>query len=253
MTPCPEIVICVRETLDWQDEAAVVAGMLAKFRPKYEAWNDRFNVPYHVFRHRVTEIARENLRRVEGARVVGPDSVPTGALVVPVDDDDWFHPELARHLRDAWEPEKRGYTWERRALEAPPERNPLRWLPPRGRRLLRQADHSVYTCGTNNYAVVNVAGWGDQIASHSAASEFFDAQPERVRHIPRALSLHNRNFSSRTVLGVGGGPISWRRVMRRFRRYRRLYRHARLPAELAWANPYFERMEALMDELQPRW
>jgi len=252
MSACPEIVICVRATLDWQDEAAVVAGLVDRFRPKYELWNARFSVPYHLFRHRVTEIARENLRRVEGARVVGPDAVPPGALVVPVDDDDWFHPDLARHLREAWEPGKRGYFWQRRALEAPPVRNPLRWLPPRGRRLLRQADHSVYTCGTNNYAVVNVPPWGEQIASHSQASALFDAHPESVKHIPRALSLHNRNFASWTVLGVHDGPASWWRIRRRFRRYRQLYRRTRLPAELAWANAYFERMEALMDELKPR-
>lgn len=248
---CPEIVICVRTTLNWQDEAAVVAGMIERFKPRYEAWNSRFSIPYHLFRHRLKEIAQANLRRVTGVTIVEPDRVPPGALIVPVDDDDWFSPDLAAHLRAAYDPSKHGYYWPRYVLEALPERNPLRWLG-LGGRLLRQGDHSVFTCGTNNYAVRNADGWGEHLASHSAASRFFDEHMPCVKRIPRMLSIQNRNYSSQTVLGVKAPMYSWRKLMRRFRRYRRLYQRVRLPEELAWAEPCVEQMAELMSELKPK-
>lgn len=247
---CPEIVVCVRATLDWQDRAAVEAGMIERFRPKYDAWNSRFSVPYHLFRHRLKEIAQENLRNVEGVRSVEVDDIPPGALVVPVDDDDWFCPDLARHLRAAYDETKRGYYWRRYVLEALPERNPLRLLRPG--RPLRQGDHSGFTCGTNSYAVVNTDGWGHHVASHRRASRHFDEHVAQVAHVPGILSIQNRNYSSQTVLGMRDEPISWRRLMRRFRRYRRFYERAVLPRELAWSRPYVALMAELMRELKPR-
>lgn len=227
-----EVCICVRRTIDWRDESQIDEG----FRPKVLLWNATFRTPYHVFRQRCKEIAAANLARVEHATVAGPSRMPDGAIVVPVDDDDWFAPDLARHLREAFDPGARGVCWTRYVLEARP------WL-------ARPPDHARYTCGTNNYAVVNADGWGEAIAGHGRASRRFDAHPDLVRRLPRMLSVQNRNLSSQTVLGWKRPTISRLRLRRRFRRYRKLYDAPRLPPELAWAEPCIRGMAGLMREL----
>jgi len=224
----------VRRTVDWRDEAAVEAQLTDEFRPKYEMWNATFDVPYHVFRQRLKEIAQLNLGRVEGA-VVG--EAPAAALVVPVDDDDWFAPDVATRLQRACDPAMRGYCWTRFVLEARPF-NPLR----------RRTDHGGFSCGTNNYAVA--PEWRDLTAGHAKASRHFDAHGGEVKRLAGMLSLQNRNLSSQTVLGWKRPTISRARLLRRFRRYGKLYRRA-LPPELAWAQPYVERMAELMAELSP--
>lgn len=57
------VYIWVRATLDWEGEEAV----RTEFRPRVDPWNATFNIPFHVFRHRVREIARLSHSRVEGA------------------------------------------------------------------------------------------------------------------------------------------------------------------------------------------
>ena len=229
----PGVYICVRRTIDWRDESAIDAA----FRPKVLLWNSQFRVPYHHFRLRLKEIAQENLARVEGAVVTELDEVPAGALVVPVDDDDWFAPELVAHLRAAHAPDARGYHWPRFVLEARPG-----WL--------RRADHRRYTCGTNNYAFVHEGAWSGLAAGHTIASEHFDAHAEQTRALSRMLSIQNRNLSSQTQLGFRGPPISPRRLRRKFRRFCRLYRKAALPDELKWAEPHVAEMAELMDALR---
>jgi hypothetical protein len=227
-----EVFLCVRRTIDWRDETRIDP----QFRPKVEAWNATFPMPYHVFRQRLKEIAAANLARVEGAAVADLAAVPEGAVVAPVDDDDWFAPDLATELRRAFDPLALGFLWPRYVLEARP------WL-------ARAPDHARYTCGTNNYAVVNAEGWGEAAEGHGRASRRFDAHGDRVRRLPRMLSIQNRNLSSQTVLAWGRPTISRLRLRRRWRRHRKLYDRVRLPAELAWAEPCVRAMAALMREL----
>ena len=78
------IYIWVRTSVDWDDEAAVLAQCPPYFRPKLELWNATFAMPFHVFRGRVREIARDNLAAVEGAsRAAAWDEIPDGASGAP--------------------------------------------------------------------------------------------------------------------------------------------------------------------------
>ena len=107
--PVPDIYVCVRPTIDWQDEAAVEAQLFPEFRPKRAVWDATLSIPYHFFRHRLMEIAEQNLARIRDVTVAPIEQVPEGAIVVPVDDDDWFAPDLASHLAEAYDPAIRGY------------------------------------------------------------------------------------------------------------------------------------------------
>ena len=89
--------ICVRSTLPWHDEAAVAAALVPELRAPVELWNATFDLRYAAFRVRLIEIAqRESGAAIENAKLTRFEEMPPGALVVPVDDDDWFSPELAQ-------------------------------------------------------------------------------------------------------------------------------------------------------------
>lgn len=82
-----DVYICIRRTLDWQDASLVRKHILPEFLPKLQAWNATFDLPYHRFRFRLTEIARRSLAGVEGATCVPLGRAPLEGLIVPVDDD----------------------------------------------------------------------------------------------------------------------------------------------------------------------
>jgi hypothetical protein len=251
VTAAPDVFVCVRPSIDWTDEAAVDAQLIPEFRPKRATWDALFTVPYHAFRARLTEIARENLARIRGATVAPAAAAPEGALVVPVDDDDWFAPDLAERLAAAYDPQRRGYHWRQRVLQARLPGNALSRLL-RGRRDPLRDDHERFVCGSNNYAVVYEGAWKGLLASHAQASRYFTAHPDRVRAIDTTASIQNRNLSSQTVMGWRKPAISRGRLLRRWRRHRRFYREVELPPDLLWARPHVDAMARLMDALQPR-
>jgi len=238
--------ICVRRTLDWQDEDLVSAEVLPEFRPKLVAWNATFDMPYHVFRQRLKTIAQLNLARIEGVTHSALGAVPPGHVIVPVDDDDWLAPDLGVQLGRALDPNARGYLWRREVIEPPSLRRGLSYV---ARRLGRPERD---TCKTNNYAFVNEPGVPDLVLDHMRASEYFDAHPSDVRRIPATLAVQNRNLASQTALAWGRPSISRDELLAVFRRYRDLYSSPRLAAALSWARPYVDLMADLMQEIRPK-
>jgi hypothetical protein len=248
----PALHVVVRRTLDWADEASVEAGLVPTFRAKYDAWNSFFAMRYAEFRRRLHEIARASWSRVEGAVVVALEDVPPGAPFAPVDDDDWFAPDLAARVGEAHDPDVRGWRWTCHVLEPVRRRRP--WLGgllgPR-----RPTRHAVvapaFLCETNGYALANEPSWRDLRTRHSEASARFAAEPGRVRHLARVLAIQNKSLASQTVLDYRSPTVSPDFLRRRLRRYRRFYRPSALPPGAEWARPHVEAMADLMDDLRP--
>jgi hypothetical protein len=239
--------ICVRSTLDWCDPAAVEAALIPQFRPKVEAWNATFTMPYHVFRGRLRKIARLNLGRIAGAVCSTVEAVPPGDLIVPVDDDDWFAPDLADRLRRESDPGARGFVLTRVVIE--PSRR-IRDRLRRVARLLGRRDRVV--CKTNNYAVVNDVGIAHLALNHVQASRYFDAHPSDFKRVPGVLAIQNRTLASQTSLAWGRPSIGRDALVRLFRCYDGLYASWPKRADLAWAKPYVDMMAELMNEIRPR-
>lgn len=239
------VYIQLRPTLDWRDRAAVDAGLIEKFRPKVETWNATFNIPYHEFRQRLKAIAQSNLNRVENARFATSEAVPPGALLVPVDDDDWFAPHLADRLSEETDPSILGYYWIRHILE--PGRHLRRW-----KGLLKEALTGKIILSTNNYALREGPGMAPLALHHLDASRYFLTRPRELKYLPMALSMHNRSLASQTVLAKGRPTITRDELIETYERYRTLYAGTRLSRDLRWAEPYVASMSELMDELKMR-
>jgi hypothetical protein len=243
------IYICVRKTTDWEDEQVFLGQLRDGFRAKVDVWNATFTMPFHLFRHRVKEIAQLNLSRVENARCAPLSEIPEGSLVVPVDDDDWFAPELGAVLEAEREPGKAGYYWERGFLESPPG------LAVRAGRFVRYTmlgrSHLRWTCSTNNYAILKTNDVRALVVNHVAASAYFDEHASEVKRLPRHLSLMNRTLASQTSMAWRKPTVTRRELVTKFHRYQRLYSSFEHP-ELAWAGPYVRMMGGLMKELRTR-
>ena len=242
------IYLWVRKTTDWGDEATVRRQLDPAFAPKVDVWNATFTIPYHGFRERIKRIAQLNLSRVANARQASLDDVPDGAVVVPVDDDDWLAPDLGTVI----EAEGAGAAlclWDRTFLELPPTafvcagRFVLYTLPGRPRR--------TWTCSTNNYAAVKDEARLPLIRNHMLASRYVDTGGPRVKRLPGRLSVMNRTLASQTSLGWKRPRVRRAELVRGFHRYRRLYPRWD-PEGVEWCRPYLRMMEDLMHELRLR-
>jgi hypothetical protein len=242
--------IWVRDTVEWGDERAFLDQADPAIRAKAAVWNDTFTLPFHRFRERLAAIAALNHSRVRGAELSSWDQIPRGALVLPTDDDDWFAPGVA----EAVAPELSGgielVRWGHAVIEVP--LNLAHRLKVTARGVIPAVPRR-YSCATNNYALVKSDPERALLLAsrHVRASAFVDSGDGRVRHLTEPLSLMNRTLGSQTSLGVRRPTISRHRLLRRWRRYRRLYRRPLAPG-LEWARPYAAMMDELMQELQPR-
>jgi hypothetical protein len=238
--------ICVRKTLDWRNEALADASILPEFRAKYEMWNATFDMPYAAFRQRVKEIAELSLSRVVGARRTSLGEVPPGELIVPVDDDDWFAPNLANEIRRLFDPDASGYRWRRDVVEPLPGGSRIRSWWVRNRELER------LTCASNNYAIVNTPRLTALVSNHLRASEYFDAHPAELRRTTKVLGIQNRSPASQTALAWRRPTISRGELIETLERYRGLHGSWKLGRALRWAAPYLRATADLIDELRVR-
>jgi len=240
------IYIWVRSTLDWQDEAAFKAQLPAHLEEPVALWNRTFRLPYHLFRARVREIARSNHERVAGARCAPWEEIPDGALVLPVDDDDWFAPEIGSVLAREQEAGIELYYWPSRFLEIPVN---LQHQAGRLRRRVRPDTPPRWVLTTNNYAMVKRPGTQLLLRKHVRASLWLADNPGHPAKVLTApLSLMNRTLASQTAMDRKRGVLARQKLLLAAYRYRRLYRRSVAP-ELGWATPYLQMMSALMAEL----
>jgi hypothetical protein len=215
------IYILVRRTTNWADEATFWAQAPSDLRPKVEVWNQTFEIPFHLFRQRVWEIAQKNLSKVEDSVRAEWDEIPDGALVVPTDDDDWLAPEVGRVLESERDSRASCYYWISSFIQLPIN------LRHRIRLMLTRCFPQIpprWICTTNNYAFVKNPGVEPLLRSHMAASRWVESQGSgQVKKIGRRLSIMNRTLGSLTSLAFKRPVLSRRELIRKYENYKRLY------------------------------
>jgi hypothetical protein len=238
------IYVVVRKTIDWSDESAFRAQIPDGMRAGIALWDGTFTIPYRVYRRELKRIAQSNLAGVDGAQYAPLESVPSGAVTVPVDDDDWFAPDLANVL-EAGIAGHAGCYWPSRYLEVPISLSHRIGLI---RRTLFPRTRPRWLCTTNNYAVVYGAETAGLLRGHIRATQWFLAHPAAVTRIERPLSLMNRSLASTTQLS---SRPSRALLLRKYRRYYELYSRP-VPPDLGWCEPYLAMMRNLHSELRVR-
>ena len=243
------IYVLVRQTIDWKDESVFWAQLSELFRPKVEVWNDTFNMPYHIFRHEIKQIAQLNLSRVRGTRCVPLSEIPESAIVVPCDDDDWLAPQLGEVLQQEYDRDVTGYHWTRSFLEVPISRShqiELLW------RRLFPCTPLKWICTTNNYALPKAGNMELLQRGHMAASRAFKQKRATVKKISKQLSIMNRTLASQTSLGWTRPSVKRSELICKYHKYVKLYSSVKrtVAPGLAWAMPYVDKMSELMEMLQ---
>jgi hypothetical protein len=238
--------IWVRKTTEWADEQTFLAQVRPDLMPAVAIWNETFEMRFHIFRDRVREIARLNLSRVENALCASWEEIPEGSLVVPIDDDDWFAPDLAAVLESEHDPDARGYHWISSWVEVPIDLGHRLSLL---RRAILPRTAPKWICTTNNYALFKGPRAKELLTNHMDASAWVtEREPGEVKRIGQRLSVANRTLGSRTSLRPHGSSVTRTQLIRRFHRYKALYRNPQA-VQPAWCRPYVAMMADLMDEL----
>jgi hypothetical protein len=240
------IYIWTRKAPNWEDEEAVLAQLSPQMKSRVDLWNQTFNIPFHTFRHAVREIAELNMSEVESAVQARWDEIPDGSLVLPVDDDDWFAPNVASVLAAAHDDRFNGYYWISSFKEVPIHfRHRLGLI--RRRIFPRTPPKFVFT--TNNYALPKGTETKPLLDSHVHASERVeDGTVGPLKRLEQRLSVHNRTLGSQTSLAY---VHERSQLIRKYHEYMRLYKRRGAPG-LEWCRPYLAMMADIMDRLKVR-
>ena len=268
------VYIYIRKTIDWEDEQGFWAQVRPEFKPRVELWNRTFTIPYCQFRNHLKQIALLNFSRIQDSVCASWEDIPEGALVIPVDDDDWFSPEVGTLLEQNLTPGTAGYYWPSDFIEIATGIGHKFWL-------IRRRFHAarIWICTTNNYAVVKTPESKIFADNHIRASEWFGENGSSIRKISDHLSIMNRTLASQTSLtfvrpsirrlalvrmifnekaksfedmsNPWEAPVSRPKLVRKFCKYKKIYTKPLAP-ELNWAQPYMQMMAGIMDQLKLR-
>ncbi len=101
-----KIIIFVNNSVDWQSmtEEKFMSQKLSwpvqNIWPLIETWNQLFQIKYFEFRKKMHEIAVNNwsfcdsIARSDAELLKELESSPADTIVLPTDDDDWYHPQF---------------------------------------------------------------------------------------------------------------------------------------------------------------
>lgn len=213
-------------------------------------WNDVFGMTFAEYRRRLRAIAEINWSCINGLDLFIKTSTLRSVLaslsdfvVFPVDDDDWFSPDLVNVLRRSIEPSLDAVDWpdgvygvdlRRRSADSPQI-----WRRKRSR------------FATNNYAVLkngfralNDRGSEKILLRHEKAKRWFLQSTRMVKRIPRYLSVTCKSPASSRNLTF---TKSAKQLVDQLQSH--VAAPCVIPTELGWAEPYVEMTRQLNREL----
>lgn len=260
------VVLYVRTNIDWgglteetflkqEQESNSVRGMTEdqkrEFLRAIRLWNRTFALSYFAYRQRLKEIAELNWTRMQNLDLVVRRQDLFSVLdwlghciVLPVDDDDWFHPDVANVLRRHWRPDIDAFHWPDGLYRSVPFQDRFDQPTNQQRLVVR---HWPGDFATNDYALTQsgLRRCGPQekhrvLAFHWAAGKAFHRSGVNRCYLDRPLSASNKSLASATNLkALVDRSLIVRNVPHLLRRT------TNIPPPLQWATDYVALTENL--------
>jgi len=105
-----EFVILIRRTLEWDkinnfENKACVDYRWKFFLNNVNKWNDSFNIDYFKYRQKLKNIALKSWEKtgipiVEDKNFWEKNKNNKNLVILPTDDDDWYHPKIKNILKE---------------------------------------------------------------------------------------------------------------------------------------------------------
>jgi hypothetical protein len=204
----PTIYVVERQSPDWAaldaryfDEMRAFARMIG--RPEnmmvdyVRLWDATFPLTFFQVRARLKDIATATRQQMHGVQIIDLDSARSlnddNALLLFTDDDDWFAPDIAEHLKHHSRQADKVVIWRSLVLRKGFER--------RGEDCF---------CYTNNYALRGQYAQAHRddfarVAQHWLAQDTITREAPVLRYIDLPLSITNRHPASTVELERGLG------------------------------------------------
>ncbi len=236
-------------------------------------WDKTFKFSFFTARQIIKDISIENFRNVEGATLVPLADISSvldrKAFYLFTDDDDWYHPQVARHSAKIDPRACDAILWKSAVV---------------GDGLKLQEEHDTHTghspiyidFNTNGYAVsgevlLQKPGNLERVTQHFEAQAAFirKSYASVIRHIgyaslyrrltvrnyrsivriPEYLSITNKHAASTFTLTSVGDELVPERMVDVVRKRFDSNKKISLPDNLSWARPMLDRVNTFMEEL----
>ncbi|MCK9458356.1 MAG: hypothetical protein M0R80_01780 [Proteobacteria bacterium] len=185
-----KIIIVIRQDQVWSRQYFPSSFYTKVFRAELviDTWNSLFNIPYHEFRIALHEIQKVNLADIQADLVVYENDPKMQGLlrdennlILPIDDDDWFDPNICCVLKSAQF--GRFIRWHY-----------LRYFYGNSVQLAKHPFPTyLFDYQSNNYAFRTPANW-DMYGHDGSANDNIPRAEET--YLEQILSVHNFNPSS---------------------------------------------------------
>ena len=250
--------VLIRRTLDW--ERAGYNDLINTFvRDVARRWDDTFRLTYTACRARIKAIGHDSLRAVARGRIrevrdFDASCLAADDVLLICDDDDWYHPDLMKHLRRETYPQDRIALWPDgvHGFHAPRRGGPIEVHLER----VKERPLDDKQPKTNNYAISGrlLQQERDLLATlltHASAVRYMAEHAPPVARQSTPLSLVNRHPCSITVLRsvlqavdpADTGPVL-RQLVERYARPR----PTALQPAFRWTAGYVDRVRDVFRE-----
>lgn len=122
-----KVTIYINREVDWQNmtmDKVYQQDMpynLHHFGQMVLLWDRTYKLPYFEFRHRLSQIARNNWKKF--VHSITSNTIPETDFILLSDDDDWYRPDIGQKLQGSivyWKPAAfKTAEWEQRRFDRP--------------------------------------------------------------------------------------------------------------------------------------
>lgn len=161
------------------------SGIIYNATNLQKEWNSIFNIDYFSFRKMVNEIRIKNQSELNFNEYLNSYELvyPLKGLYFPTDDDDWFHPNVAKTVLENFNNSYNNYRW-----------NIIKYICGKVKCFEEPFNGIYYKWNTNNYSIYNPENIKFLI-SHDYLDNIQKKSSNEI-YINSYLSLHNKNLAS---------------------------------------------------------